>query len=589
MDAISYIVKQILDKNCTVVLGAGISYSSDGLEGNHHYVEKMKENLFKYSNLDSKTTLSYICQQYLWEKIQHLEKLNHIKNLKRKNKIISKLAQNKLVSSLYIHKFLYLSPSPAHYYIAFLAREGLISEIITTNYDCNMENAYLAVTTKENLKSTNQDNSTVIRIYNNKTFSKFASKKTTKEKIPVLKVFKINGCAFAVKEERLSPESILLTETQLQNWRERKWAADFFRLKLRMSSLFFIGYGSEEPQVLHTIQNVFEENELGNDIHDNNIFLSTNAPVVSVYENNPSFVHEYITKQYCLYNGYNISDAEKLLITPDKVNNSENNLPADKLIEIIYQKILKQLIKDAILYSSKPQNASFTAFIPFAEKHLKYIVNHISFFDPIIKLYYKINDIPYPLIILMLNYLERKQDENTSYIPISENKELVAELLFTLFCLYCQPDNQSGLKDIKIGYPNFNALMVYKDNKNKYYFSSIPICIESNNLSKTEGLIENYKVVFLIGKNNFKYKANKCLIKVVGKSNVKLHSHYKMIIFQINYKTIFTYCENKNINVNSIEKIRIIIKDAIKRPSKYIASDRSSIRDKLKPYKLSQE
>ena len=580
-NALDYVVKQILNKNCTIVLGAGISLPSEGLEDNYHHVEKMKENIKeRLSVYEEKDGLSILSQRLIWLELE--------KNFPKSSEGFQETYKT-LIKTLKIPEFIKLKPTHAHYFIAFIAREGLISEIITTNYDCNMENAYLEITTKEKLTPNNQDNLPVVRIYNNNTFSRFASKKVLNNNIPILKVFKINGCAFAEKKENAPSKSILLTETQLQNWRERKWAADFFRLKLRMSSLFFIGYGSDEPQVLHTIQHVFEENEGNNNSNNNDIYSSTNAPIVAVYEK-LSFVHEYITKQYCLYNGYKISDAEKLLITPEKVNDSEEKLSADKLTENIYQKILKKLIEEAILYCSKPQNASFTAFIPFAEKHLNFMLKKLSFFAPIIEQYNETNNIPYPLIILMLNYLEGKTDDNICYIPISENKELVSELLFTLFCLYFQFDNQNGLERIKAERTNFNALTVYNDDnsENQYYFSSIPVCFENSDSFETENSNKNYKVVFLIGKNNFKYRSHRCFIKFDRKpDDYTQNISYKMIIIQINYRTIFSYYENnlESTDTYSLTSIKEIIQDAIIKPSKYVAHDRPSIRERLKNYK----
>lgn len=43
---------------------------------------------------------------------------------------------------LEIEKFAALEPLAAHRYLAFLAREGLIGEVITTNYDCCIERAF---------------------------------------------------------------------------------------------------------------------------------------------------------------------------------------------------------------------------------------------------------------------------------------------------------------------------------------------------------------------------------------------------------------------------------------------------------------
>ncbi len=44
---------------------------------------------------------------------------------------------------LQIEKFADLKPLNAHRYLAYLAREEIIAEIITTNYDCCIEKAFM--------------------------------------------------------------------------------------------------------------------------------------------------------------------------------------------------------------------------------------------------------------------------------------------------------------------------------------------------------------------------------------------------------------------------------------------------------------
>ncbi len=60
----------------------------------------------------------------------------------------------------------------------------------------------------------------------------------------------LNGCA--------KKSNIILTERQLQNWRENKWARDLFRVRCRTRSILFSGFGSQEPQIRHTVLQVKE-------------------------------------------------------------------------------------------------------------------------------------------------------------------------------------------------------------------------------------------------------------------------------------------------------------------------------------------
>ncbi|CAE6869979.1 hypothetical protein R69746_08343 [Paraburkholderia aspalathi] len=64
------------------------------------------------------------CEAFLWEYPQRNDE-----------------AYSELAHILQIRDFADLDPTPAHYYLAFLVREGLISELVTTNYDCNLERA----------------------------------------------------------------------------------------------------------------------------------------------------------------------------------------------------------------------------------------------------------------------------------------------------------------------------------------------------------------------------------------------------------------------------------------------------------------
>ncbi|MDQ7031103.1 MAG: SIR2 family protein [Desulfonauticus sp.] len=573
-NSIEYVVKQLMDRNCTFVLGSGISNNAKGLEVyyNPHTINKMKINLNELEG--TKKTLSCLSQDEIWKTNEELQKMVDKKNRTNnfRTETLKKYTQNKLIAKCCISYFCKLLPTKAHYFIAFIVREGLLSDIITTNYDCCMEKAYLDIWGKEYELGNGNNNLPVVRIFNNITFSRYASKKrfNDKEDSFILRVYKINGCAFAITQNESTSASILLTETQLQDWRKRQWAADFFRYKLRSSTLFFVGYGSDEPQVLHTMQKVFEENEENNDDVDNkpvDIYDMTNAPVVSVYEEK-SFTHKYIVKQYCLHNGFSLDNSEKLII--DKNNGMVKtqfgvmkNLPADSLMELIYKEILKNLIKEALVYSSKPENASFTAFIPYAKKHLIFISDQKL--DSLCDIDEKDN-IPFPKIIKMLSYMSAKKFH---YIPISHNKELVAELIFLLYILYGNFD--FNIKQNRLG--KFSILQT-QENLNIYNFATK--IFERRSISLDNN---NFSVVFLIGKNNFKYSARRTLIQAQD------NGEQYFSLYQINIKSIFTYYETINLNLQGdLNSIRRVIINAVRKPSKFIANERPSIKRKLKIY-----
>lgn len=50
-----------------------------------------------------------------------------------------------------------------------------------------------------------------------------------------------------------------MTERQLQDWRRHGWAEHMFRDRARTRRLLFVGFGSEDPMVRHTVMQVSEE------------------------------------------------------------------------------------------------------------------------------------------------------------------------------------------------------------------------------------------------------------------------------------------------------------------------------------------
>lgn len=166
-----------------------------------------------------------------------------------------------LCEILGIEKWAECPPTRAHRYIALLACDGLITEVITTNYDCGLEKAYRAargladgewpdgewhaIACEDNLRRPGH-----------------------KDGHELLRLYKINGCARRLKDaktdqdKKLRAEEILLTERQLQKFGNRRWAADVFRVVLRSRQLILSGFGSEEPQIWHVVTDILREFEL---------------------------------------------------------------------------------------------------------------------------------------------------------------------------------------------------------------------------------------------------------------------------------------------------------------------------------------
>ena len=201
-------------------------------------------------------------------------------------------AFRQLIERLHIHRWTDLQPTAAHRILAWLAREGLISEVLTSNYDCCVERAFLQASGTPALEielfcaaqptsmPSRHDPHDLVRIvWDSATHAAHGA-------VPVevghnglrrLIVVKANGCArqaalaltpapcanalapLSIDEQNRRIQSVILTGIQLQDWRDRHWVRDLFRNHLRTSRVAFTGFGSDEPQVVHTLHQVLEE------------------------------------------------------------------------------------------------------------------------------------------------------------------------------------------------------------------------------------------------------------------------------------------------------------------------------------------
>lgn len=194
----------------------------------------------------------------------------------------------RLCECLQIRYFQYLKPLPAHRYLAYMAREGLIGEIISTNYDCCIEKAYC--NSFYPVLKEHKDNGVKV-IFNLNTYRSNGGLRQSREGLSALRLYKINGCAKAYVEGAQEAEDILLTERQLQDFGSRRWAHDLLADRARRHSLVFCGFGSEEPQVRHTALAIMDEFSDSGENQQYSVEDSAdlpNAPFVAAYDK-PTF------------------------------------------------------------------------------------------------------------------------------------------------------------------------------------------------------------------------------------------------------------------------------------------------------------
>jgi len=174
------------------------------------------------------------------------------------------LSHREIVNSLKIDRFADLNPTPAHFFIAFLVRETLINEVITTNYDCCIERAiYRSLGKPRGNGQPSREKAKLhptVSIHDLPGYRQHSSRRL----IPfnhgtVLRVYKINGCAGELKRNPSHYRRILLADTHLQHMDDRGWARDLLRDRIRSRSLIFSGFGSDEPQVRFIVARLLEE------------------------------------------------------------------------------------------------------------------------------------------------------------------------------------------------------------------------------------------------------------------------------------------------------------------------------------------
>ncbi|MBB1427932.1 SIR2 family protein [Shewanella sp. SG44-2] len=622
-NSFEYIVRQILNRRCIPVAGAGISLYSEHPEGLRYHtvpwmiatlecallasrVDRFDVNIHgpicsHTTTIDAKDVqqgclirlqqlghsivsvgtiksgcffcdvisaaknlkLGNLAELFLWEPISNIDDSNN-----------SKAPYKQLIELLRIVEYPKLEPTPAHKIIAKLARESLISEVITTNYDCNFEKAYTKIVGK--------NSADVIANLNN--YRELGA--TSNGVVNRLKIFKINGCSEELGDGSNEDqcERILLTERQLQQWRNRQWAADIFKDRLRSNTLFFNGFGSDEPQIHHTLQTVLDEySDYSHTKGIVELFNTPSAPIVAIYDLHPSFHQQQIIKSYAFQHDFPPQDGDKLIIRNPKVGST---LPADELWQAIFERIYRQLLINALEHSIVPANASFTAIVPYASTILGEI---LSTFEKTLEAdkfqddeKSQITSVPdwlsslkqicartilpnsiyqaFSTCLQMLNGHFNEQDEAAHYVPVNENKALMSELMLLLFILH-----ENRKEQISFCQKRGIGISLKDEVKSLYVSASPSFLTDSNTSNEITGAAE---LILLIG------NAGSCtrpqihrLAKVMGKSTLQPST-----IIALGWKHIFY-----DGRLNGISSINKRLMDAVQSPTHYYYVNQPSL------------
>ena len=218
--------------------------------------------------------------------------LRHDSPLSKLSEIASWLFDaTRVVDSVCLRHFTELNTLSAHRYIARMAREGWIREIVTVNYDTCIERAWRATFRHQRR---NRDRwPAVIVTGENYLLMGRPSRLDDGGPEPTLRLYKINGCAadwLACRQQYSSDETkmeevsqrIKLTDPQLAN-PDTPWKLDLLRDRMRSRRLVYSGFGGEEAQIRYTFLSVDGEG------HSRGSDASYQGPVVHVFGKKATF------------------------------------------------------------------------------------------------------------------------------------------------------------------------------------------------------------------------------------------------------------------------------------------------------------
>lgn len=168
-----------------------------------------------------------------------------------------------VVEAVELKLFTELLTSPGHRYVARMAREGWIKEVITTNYDDCLERAYRATfryaRPRPGEGAERPCPSVIVDGEDQRSWGAPRSADgERREHETTLRVYKINGCASRwVRKQQVGSADeaearlILLADPQLAS-PNTPWKADLLRDRMRSRTLVYSGFGAEEGQIRYT-------------------------------------------------------------------------------------------------------------------------------------------------------------------------------------------------------------------------------------------------------------------------------------------------------------------------------------------------
>lgn len=293
-------------------------------------------------------------------------------------------------------------PTAAHHYLAMLVREGLITEVLETNYDEFVEQAV-----RETFGEGAEVNDGCAPVISDlESYRRhIASARDIRRQQALVKVVKLNGCAAAYRREMLcvngrsdevektarreaAARRIVLTEEQLQSWGDKHWARELLNDRVRSRTLLFVGFGNADPIVRHhSVQVIREFQAHAAFAHQYQVepenaeqglawYAHNNAPFVAAYEKNLSFYQYQVLRAFrdahiapgllamqsgspeegehqprlehvaSVYENTFLGADGKLLVPLAQRHGTAESLPADRFLEVVAARCLCRLVPE---------------------------------------------------------------------------------------------------------------------------------------------------------------------------------------------------------------------------------------------------
>jgi hypothetical protein len=147
----------------------------------------------------------------------------------------------------------------AYRVLARLAREELMTEELSFNYDCGHEAGLKAEGFLRNPRTEFGkewlDHATVVSD---------AATNAQLERPGALRLYKAHGCAeryrhLAIVDEMGAAETIIIRRLQLTTWRDDAWIRDTFRARARNHVLLLIGFSGQDPVIYGEMASLLQE------------------------------------------------------------------------------------------------------------------------------------------------------------------------------------------------------------------------------------------------------------------------------------------------------------------------------------------